>query len=329
MRACLIWNPLAGQHLNQQPLQTAIETLQAGGWSLRTLEIARPGDGTWLARRAVEEGADVVIAAGGDGTVNAIVNGLVGSDVPLGVLPMGTGNVWAKQLGLPAWVLPYRHPLREAAQGLLEATVHSVDVGCANGRYFLLWAGIGIDAEVAHEVEPLVELRQRLGNVLYAITGLTVALNFVGTRSTLAIDGQIVRQRVVLVVVANAQLYGGGLVHLAPLACIDDGYLDVFVFRGHGPAATVHHLFSLLSRYHMRDPQMSYYRARQIDIYAERPMAVQIDGEASGSTPLRVQVVQRALKVLVPPTAPLSLFSEGIGLEANACPSGARSRPCA
>jgi len=234
----------------------------------------------------------------------------VGSEVALGVLPLGTGNVWAKQMGFQTSALPYRRLLQESAQALLNSTVRSIDVGRANGRCFLLWTGIGIDAAVAHEVEPLVEWRHRVGNLLYAVTGLTVALNFVGTRSTLRIDDEVQRRRVVLVIIANAQLYGGGLVQLAPAACLDDGYLDVFVFRGQGPAATARHFLSLLTRYHMRDPQVSHHRARHIEIHTDKPLAVQIDGEAAGQTPLRIDVVHRALRVLVPPGAPSSLFRE-------------------
>ncbi len=323
MRADLIWNPMAGQRDAQHPLREAIEVLEEGGWRVRLREAEHPGDCAGLAEQAVSEGAQVVIAAGGDGTVNAVANALAGSEAALGVLPVGTGNVWAKQLGLPAWSLPMRHPLREVAHGLLEASVRRVDLGRANGRYFLLWTGIGIDAEVAHEVEPLVELRHRLGNVLYAVTGLTVALNFAGTHSTVILDGHLERRRVVLMIVANVQLYGGGLFQLAPAAYLDDGYLDVFLFRGHGLAATVRHFVSVLTRYHMRDPQMVYYRARTIDIYTDKPMAVQVDGEAAGQTPLHVEVVPQALRVLVPPSASPGLFVQ---------PAGAvelRGQPCA
>ena len=308
MRAYLIWNPMAGQHDARRPVEEAAEVLVRAGWAVSLFETVQPGDGTRLAQRAVEEGANVAIAAGGDGTVNEVTNGLVGSDVALGVLPVGTGNVWAKELGFSTWGLPYRHLLREAAQGLLESTVRCIDVGRANGRHFLLWTGIGFDAEVAHEVEPMMEVRRRLGNVLYAASALSLALSFVGTRSTLVIDGRVFRQRVVMVVVSNIRLYGGGLFRLAPAAYLDDGHLDVYVFRGQGTAATFHHFFSLLTQYHMRDPQVNYYRARKVELYTDKRMAVQVDGDAHGQTPLRVEVVPRALQVLVPPTAPASLF---------------------
>lgn len=308
MRAYLIWNPMAGQRPTRRAVDDVARFLRAAGWSLRVFEAGQIGDSTRLARLAVKDGVQVAIAAGGDGTVNAVANGLVGSDVALGVLPMGTGNVWAKELGFPAWVPPYRNLLREAAQGLVESSTRYIDVGRANDCYFLLWAGVGFDAEVAHEVEPLMEMKRHLGNVLYAVSGLSLALSFVGTRSTLVIDGQVVQRRVLMVVISNIQLYGGGLFKLAPAAHLDDGHLDVFVFRGHGTAATFHHFFSLLTQYHMQDPQMNHYRARRIEIYPDRPLAVQVDGDARGQTPLSVEVVPHALKVLVPPSTPASLF---------------------
>ncbi len=285
-----------------------MEVLARAGWGLRVFETVSPGDGTRLAQLAVEDGAQVVIAAGGDGTVNEVANGIVGTDVALGVLPVGTGNVWAKEMGYPGWTSPLRHPLKQAAQGLVEATVHTIDVGRANGQYFLLWVGVGFDAAVAHEVEPLIDVRRRLGNLLYAVSGLSMALNFVGTRSTVVVDDQVYRGRVLMVIITNVHLYGGGLFNLAPAARLDDGMLEVFLFRGHGTAATVRHFFSLLTQGHMHDPQLWHYRGSHIEIRPDRPLAVHVDGDACGQTPLVIDVLPRALRALVPPTAPDTLF---------------------
>jgi diacylglycerol kinase (ATP) len=286
-----------------------MEVLVGAGWSLRVFETVRQGDGTRLARLAAEDGAQAAIAVGGDGTVNEVANGLVGTDVAMGVLPVGTGNVWAKELGFSGWAMPYRHPLRE---GLLDSSVRCIDVGRANGRHFLLWVGVGFDAEVAHEVEPQIEVRRRLGNVLYAVRSVSIALNFAGTRSTVVIGDQVLRRRLVMAIVSNVQLYGGGLFKLAPAARLDDGTLDIFLFRGHGPTATFHHFFSLLFQGHMRDPQLLHYRASSLEIYPDRPLAVHLDGDAHGQTPLRVEVVPRGLRVLVPPSAPETLFQSSI-----------------
>lgn len=285
-----------------------MEVLNQAGWSLRVFETSSPGDGTRLAQLAVEDGAQVAIAAGGDGTVSEVANGLVGTDVALGVLPVGTGNVWAKEMGYPGWISPLRHPLKQAAQGLVDAAVRSIDVGRANGLHFLLWVGVGFDAAVAHEVEPLIDVRRRLGNLLYAVSGLSMALSFAGTGSTIVVDDQVVRRRVVMVIITNVRLYGGGLFNLAPAARLDDGKLDVFLFRGEGAAATFRHFLSLLAQGHMRDPQLWHCRARHIEIRPDRPLAVHVDGDACGQTPLVIDVVPRALRVLVPPTAPGTLF---------------------
>ena len=308
MRAHLIWNPAAGQHDVRRYLEEAMDTLEGAGWSVRMLETRNPGDGMRLARAAVAEGVQVAIAAGGDGTVNEVVNGLAGSSVALGVLPVGTGNVWAKELGFVGMLPTLRNPLREAATALTISATHDVDLGLANGRYFLLWAGLGFDAQVTHEVEPQHETRRRVGNLLYATESLRVALQFAGSHSTVTIDGRRHHQRVVELVIANAQLYSGGLVRVAPAACMVDGCLDVCIFQDRGPGSTLHHIIGLLARSHVHDPQVAFYRARRIEIEADRPMPVQIDGDAYGTTPLAVEVVPAALRVLVPPTAPASLF---------------------
>lgn len=308
MRAYLIWNRNAGQRDARRPLEDAMEVLAQAGWSVRAFETDGPGDGIRLAQLAVKEGADVAIAAGGDGTVNEVANGLMGSRVAMGVLPVGTGNVWAKEMGLSTWNPSYRLALRHAAQEMLDSTPRYIDLGRANGRYFLLWVGVGFDAEVAHEVEPLIEMRRRLGNVLYAVSGLSIALSFVGTRTTVVLDGQVYRRRVLMMIISNVQRYGGGLVKLAPAARLDDGSLDVFLFNGYGTAATLRHFISLLTQGHMRDPQMLHYRASRIEVYPDRPLPVHVDGEACDRTPLRVEVVPRALRVLVPPSAPDTLF---------------------
>lgn len=299
---------MAGQRDARRQIEEALQVLKSAGWSIGWLEMAEHDDGFSLGRLAVENGVQVVIAAGGDGTVGSIAGGLVGSDVALAVFPVGTGNTWAKTLGYPAWVPPYRNPLLDVASGLLDATVRLIDVGQANGRYFLQWAGVGFDATIAREVEPLRDMRHRLGNLPYVVTSLSLAFSFRGTWARITADGQRGRARMVMALVSNAQLYGGGLFRLAPHALLDDGYLDLYVFRGQGAVATWRHFFTILTQYRVPDPGLRYHKARRIEIHTRRPMAVHLDGEPYGETPLLIDIVPQALKVLVPPTAPASLF---------------------
>ena len=165
---------------------------------------------------------DVVLVAGGDGTVCEAVNGLVGSRVALGVLPTGTGNVWAKELGLPVFTLLNPNRLLVAAHLSTEAKTRAIDVGRANDRYFLLFAGLGLDAQVAHDMEPRERATKQSGLLPYLVASVLVAVEFYGVRTTVVVDGKVIKGRSLFILVSNAQLYGGVL-RITPEAQLDDG----------------------------------------------------------------------------------------------------------
>ncbi len=145
-RAMIIFNPAAGQAGSLQgDLEASCDLLNEYGWQVELRPTQAAGDGTRIAREAAQAGYDAVIAAGGDGTINEIVNGLAGSQTALGVLPVGTVNVWAREIGLPL------QP-RATTEALLRTHVRSIDLGRAGDRYFLLMAGVGFDAAVVNEV---------------------------------------------------------------------------------------------------------------------------------------------------------------------------------
>jgi len=131
------------------------------------------------------------------------------------------------------------------------------------------------------------------------VAGLSIARSFVGTRTTLSLDGRRVRARVLLVLVSNAQLYAGAL-RVATNARLDDGLLDVCLFKGQGFLAILHHLTGVLVSRHLRDPEVEYHQARQVTIRSRRPLPVQVDGEPVGVTPMTFAVAPQALSVLVP-----------------------------
>lgn len=266
------------------------------------------GEATALAREAARRGMDAVWVAGGDGTVNEAVNGLVGTETALAVLPVGTGNVWARQLHLPVYTLTHPFRLREAAIAQAEGRVRSVDVGRMNDRYFLLWVGVGFDAQITSDMEPRPRRVKRLGVLPYVVAGLTLAREFSGVRTHLVLDGRALRGRALLVVVSNVQMYS--IFHLTPRARMDDGLLDVFVFRGLGGFLYMLRMAGqLFVGRHLENPRVVQRTARQITLWTETPMAVQADGEPLGTTPISVRVVPRALRVRVPPQAPSTLFS--------------------
>ncbi|HID88010.1 MAG TPA: diacylglycerol kinase family lipid kinase [Anaerolineae bacterium] len=313
MKAQLILNPAAGYRGALRDLQQAIEHLEGRGWGIALRETRGRGDATTYAREAVAAGCQAVVVVGGNGTINEAVNGLAGSDVALGVLPMGTGNVWAAEIGLVPIPTPLHRPdLLASARALTKGRIRRVDLGRAGDRYFLLWAGVGIDAQVTQgvEAEPRV-MKRRLGPWAYGLAGLAIAWSFVGTRATLLLDGQEVRHRVILILISNAQLYAG-MMRVAAKARLDDGLLDVCCFKGHGFLSTLRHLASVVTRHHLRDPQVAYYRARRIVVRTSRPLPVQVDGDPIGATPMAFEVVPRALKVILPPNAPQELFESQV-----------------
>lgn len=307
MRAQIILNPSAGQRDRRHELKEAIAYLEDRGWQLSLRETRGPEEATTYARQAVAEGYDIVIAAGGDGTVGEVANGLAGSEVALGMFPIGTTNVWALQMGLsPLWPLR-QHSLLEAAKALAEGHIRRVDLGQVNGRYFLLWAGVGLDAKITEEVKP--EAKKRLGALAFAIAGVMVAKEFAGTKVQMTIDGCEVNRRAILIVASNAQRYAG-IMRLAAQARLDDGLLDVLIFKGHGFSATLRHLFSVLTNRHLCDPQVEYYQARQVEIRSAKPLSVHADDEPFTKTPVEISVVPKALRVVVPKSLPPGLFTD-------------------
>ncbi len=306
----LIYNPTAGPRGElRRNLDRVVGYLTERGWHVTIRATRKPGDATELARAAVAARCKAVLVAGGDGTIHEAVNGLVGSDTALGVLPIGTGNVWAKEIGLPTLGLTQIDRLLAAARMLVDGEVRWVDVGRANGRFFLNCAGVGIDSTVAAHVEPRTRVAKQLGGILtYVVAGLSIARDFGGVRSTIIIDGRVIRTMMLLVVVSNIQLYGG-LVKMSPEARLDDGLLDIRVFKGMGAAWIFRHLAGVFTNRHLRNPMVSHYQGRRVSIYTAEPFPLQLDGEPVGMTPVSLEVVPRALRVLVPRAAPADRFA--------------------
>jgi diacylglycerol kinase family enzyme len=331
MQAELIYNPSSGQVVVRHEFDDMMVFLNRYGWSVTLRETSKPLEATDLARRAVATGAEVVIAAGGDGTINEIANGLVNTDVALGVLPVGTTNTWALQMGIPALnpMLPgiqavkliaaleeriarplpasyYRKVLLDAARVLVEGRTVAVDMGELSGRHFLMWAGMGFDAAIAQSI-PLWEKRA-LGSWAYVFPTIESIHKYSGTDVCLNLDGKVVRASTPFIVVSNIQLYGG-MMAIGAKACVNDAMLDVCIFKGGGFFTFVQHAMNVLAHRHLKDPNVEYYRCRDIVIESARSLPVQVDGEPFTETPVSVRTVPSSLKVIVPKTTPASLFS--------------------
>lgn len=291
----------------REPLDRAIDSLRKQGWSVELLETSRVGQARALARQAVEQHLNAVIAVGGDGTMNEVANGVVDSETAMGVLPLGTANVWAKEMGLPLG------DLQVAARLLARGELRAIDVGMVRGpsldpRIFVLWCGVGLDAAITRDIEPQRELKRRWGAIMFWVVGTRDAWSYRGKRATIKLDERRLRKRIILALVSNAQLYGG-IVRIDPSARLDDGLLNMTLFKGTGFGATALHLVRVILGLHLRDPQVEIYPTACVSIEGKN-LPVQVDGEPIGFAPVEIRVVRRALKVLVPETANPSLFGK-------------------
>ena len=324
MKATIICNPVAGMRPCNDDVEHAARFLVAQGWEIAAVEETRGStDATTFARKAVAEGCDAVFVAGGDGTLAETIDGLVVTNTALAVLPGGGGNVFARQLNLPVPGGLHPRPLVESARLLLAGQMRQVDVGritpfgaTGPARHFLCWGGVGFDAQVNRNVEADPERKRRLGPLATFITSFLTLRDFAGTAASVRIDGHRVSRRTVMLVANNIQLYGI-FMRMANNAVIDDGLLDVFCFQGTSPGRTFLHAMKVVFNQHITDPKVEIFRARRVEIRTYRPLPVQVDGDYIGLTPIVMEVVPRAINLMVPSNAPASLFVDGTGLLAR------------
>jgi diacylglycerol kinase (ATP) len=321
MKALITHNPVAGQRTLDENLRQAIAFLKGQGWQIIGVEQTNgPGDATTHARRAVIAGCDAVFVAGGDGTIAQVVDGLVGTETALAVLPTGSGNVLARQLNLPVPGGLQPHTLVEAARLALGGQVRLVDVGRvrfpAGGpltRHFLCWGGVGFDAALNQTINRDPERKRRLGVAGFFVAGFLMLRDFAGTSAVVRVNGHRVSRRMLMLVASNIQLYGIYFT-VAPNAALDDGLLDILCFQGLHPARGLLHFIRLVFKKHLDDPQVDLYRARRVEVRTRRPLPVHVDGDCIGHTPVTFEVVPRALKLMVPQCAPSALFVDGVAM---------------
>lgn len=299
-RCVVVRNPASRRRLSAARLGEALDEARAAGWQVDVVETARDGEGTMLARRARDDGADVIIVDGGDGTINEVVNGIAGSRVALAALAGGTANVWAGEIGTS-------RDTRRAIRDIVGGVRRRVDLGRANGRYFLLMAGIGFDAAIVPRVPP--RLKRWFGRVAYVLTGVITGFTTRPADARVVVDDAPADTSIYWMLVANTRSYGG-LARITYRARIDDGQFDVAVMHRGGAFHLLVDGVRLLFGRHDRSPNVDYRQAMSVEI-ATPGLPVQVDGELLGTTPMTFTIEPGALDVIVPATLKSPLFSDG------------------
>ena len=296
-RALLITNPAAAR-TQQRAVAVVMQTLAAAGWSAEVLATGGPGDARRLAEYGVAEGVDVVAVFGGDGTTMQAAAGLVGTEVALGVIPGGTGNLLAGNLRIPA------SPAR-AARALVAGRPRPFDLGrmerAQGPQYFAVACGAGYDARVM--AATLSEHKRRWGMAAYVATTLRLIGNIRSATHIITIDGVEYDANAAMVLVANCGEVIPPFVKLRSGIRPDDGLLDVVVMRANSFGQSVRAVWDLLRDAPTADGVetfVGYARGREIRVVTEPVEPVQLDGEAGGETPFTVNVVPGAIRIMMP-----------------------------
>lgn len=306
-RAFVILNPAAGQGTVEAVRQALAQTFSKsddesgageGDEAAYTIHETAPGEAiTKLVREAAEQGGyDLIVAGGGDGTVSAVANGLVGLETPLAILPLGTANVLARELGIPI-------DLEGACQLLTGAhAITAIDTMKVDDQCYFTQVGVGIDAMMIRDTDR--ESKRRFGRVAYLWTAFTRLIGFQPRRFLIDSDGRSVRSHASQVVVANCGILGQPPFRWGPDIRPDDGRVDVCIVRARSLWNYITLSWHVILGQHKQDANVRYLTAEhRVVITTKRPLPVQADGEIIGETPVTVMVVPHALHLIVPRNA--------------------------
>ena len=287
----VIVNPIAGNHKCKRSIPEITSKLLEKGIAHHLQVSKYHGHVTKLALEAKERGCKRIIVCGGDGTINEAIHALVDSDVRLGVLPLGTGNDFARTLGI-------KEDLDFACNVLRDEKVRKVDLVKVNGdKYYGSVGGIGFDAEVASWANRYKRFAP--GATIYLLAILAKLFTYKFKKVAIAHDTGNHTGEILMAAIGNTEWYGGGI-NITPTAIIDDGILDICVVQKINKLKLLLFFPSVLKGTHTRFSEVKLYRTKKISISSETPLQLLGDGEILGETPVSLEVIPQALNIIAP-----------------------------
>lgn len=283
----LLTNPTAGKGRALRVRDAALPLLHGAGWRVRSLEGRDAAEASDLARKAVADGVDALVVCGGDGLVHLALQVVAGSDVPLGILPAGTGNDAARSVGIPL-----RDPMAAAAR-LVAWEPRRIDLARSGDRWFVTVLAAGFDAVVNERANKMTWPR---GQMRYNLATLAELRTFEPLHYEIDLDGVQRQLRAMLVAVGNGPSFGGGL-RIAEGAALDDGLIDVIVIGPMSKPELVRTYPKLFRGTHVDHPQFTRHRVKRVTVACPGIVGY-ADGERYGALPLTVECVPDALQVL-------------------------------
>lgn len=312
--AVIIFNPHAGTINLAAQLELVADTWRARGWEIKIWPTEAAGHATQLARYAAHNGKQLVIAAGGDGTLGEVANGLAGTETIMAPLPVGTANSFAREVGLPMPSPLDRTQLLKASDLLAAGRVQRMDLGYtpqadAGKQHWLLWAGVGVDSYAVNKIEPRPAWLKKLGTLGYAVQGAVVSSQYSHVTAQIEVDGRSFSGDYILILISNCRNYAGVLT-INPDSALDDGFFEVWLFKGKGLPKLSFHLMNVWRGAHVDASDVECVNGRSVKITTDSNMPVQTDGDPTGSTPFACEIKPSALRLLVPANLPPGLFTQ-------------------
>jgi diacylglycerol kinase (ATP) len=289
----LIANPIAGRGKGRKALPAAEEALRHQGLQFKTEVTSRPLEAMEIARRAAEEGCELVVALGGDGTSHEVANGLLSSgnsEVALGMIPIGTGNDFADMFNTPT-------DLAQVALRIREGKTRLIDVGWINDRYFVNIVGVGFDALVSIQALKIQHVLR--GFPLYLAAVFITLKEYQIPHITVEFDGERLSMPMTMINVANGKREGGGFL-IAPDAQNDDGIFDICLARGLGRLGILRLLPEVIKGTHVDKEPVTMAKAKRVILDSPDPLPVHADGEIiyTEAHHLEIEIIPRRLRVI-------------------------------
>jgi len=291
-RARIIYNPTSGREAFKKELPNVLERFEVAGFETSAHATTGEGDAIEAAKTAVERDYDLVVAAGGDGTISEVINGLAEQEhrPKLGIIPTGTTNDFARALNIP-------RDIEKAVDVILEGRSMLLDIGRVNDHYFMNIAGGGKLTELTYDVPS--KLKTVLGHLAYYVKGIEMLPSLKPIRTRIEYDGTIVDEDIMLFLVSNTNSVGG-FEKLAPDARLDDGYFDLLILKKMNLAEFVRIAGLALRGAHLEDKRIIYTQAKHISVEADEKMQLNIDGEYGGLLPGEFTNLPRHIEFYVP-----------------------------
>jgi diacylglycerol kinase (ATP) len=290
MRFKLIINPIAGGRKGKTLTEKILERLRTWGISFEHEFSRYIGHATEIARQSAKR-FDAIVAVGGDGTVNEVLNGIFGYDVPLGILPVGRGNDFFKTINTSRLLDVIIKPLIEAPR------IKMTDVGKINNRYFMNVAGVGFDAMVATIAEPI----RFLGPIAYLGSALIGLMKNKGISLKLNIDGEKIDLNALMVAIANGKYFGGGM-KIAPDASPWDGKFDVCLIENVPSLEILKTLPKVYTGKHTNHPKVKMLKAEHIEVLSSEKIPAEMDGEVFYTDKIILDIVPKSVPLILSQT---------------------------